>query len=209
MMGSGPGDERGIARRLGAAVPTRVGDWPLLARALRSVLTGPFYALLAAASGALALTLVVVSRNYDVLRDFVVFGELSVAARFEFMLDLYPFVGPVYSTVEGALLVGIATLIGVNVAMVAYRLVESTLVAREGADGVAGAALGTLGAGCAACGTAVIGGALGAVGVGGGLAALPYGGLELLTAAVAVLALSTYALARAIASDEACPIGHP
>lgn len=188
------------------AVPTSGDDWRLLGRTLREVFARPPYVLLAIGSAAAALTLFVVSQNYAIVRDFVLLGELAFFERLSFLWDLYPLAGPAYTREHSLLLIGVASLIGVNVALLGYQLAELQLVASEGVGGAAGMVLGTLGAGCAACGTAVLGGVLSVFGVTGALALLPYDGMEFLVLAIGVMIVSAYSIATSIATDAACPV---
>jgi FtsH-binding integral membrane protein len=68
--------------------------------------------------------------------------------------------------------------------------------------------LGTLGAGCAACGSAVLLGLLSLVGVSTTLLFLPLDGLEFALGAVVVLTLSIYWLADGMRGGEinGCPV---
>jgi FtsH-binding integral membrane protein len=68
--------------------------------------------------------------------------------------------------------------------------------------------LGTLGAGCAACGSAVMVGLLSLVGVSTSVLFLPLDGLEFALGAVVVLALSIYWLSDGMRGGEinGCPV---
>lgn len=200
------GSDEPRSRRFVDALPTRIADWRLLGRTLREVLLSPLYALIAVVTAFVALTLFVASQNYGIIRDFVVFGNLPPAERFWFMYDLYPLIGPNYSLEHGSMLVAVAALIGVNLSLTGYQIAELDLFAREGALGAIGTVLGTAGAGCAACGSAVLGGFLSAAGVTGALTVLPMNGEEFLLLAIVVMIPATYALARRIAGDAACPV---
>jgi hypothetical protein len=132
----------------------------------------------------------------------------SLVDRAVILWELYPFVGTTYADrpVAAVALVVVAGLIGVNLAMTAYHVVEHDLTAAGGGS-LAGVVLGTLGAGCAACGSAVLVGLLSLVGA-SGTVLLPFDGLEFTALAVVALLLSSYWLADGMRGGEinGCPV---
>lgn len=97
--------------------------------------------------------------------------------------------------------------LGLNLSLLVYKITQ----AREFGTGAAatgglGFFLGLLGVGCAACGTALITTILPFVGIGGALALLPFGGIELQFIALALLALSIWLLVRNISKPAVCQI---
>ena len=189
-------------------LPTRGRDWRLMGRTARLVLTIPAYAAVAVLAGLLGLTLFVATQNLRPVLDLVVGGPLPLDSRLTVLLELYPVVGSVYGPLTSSVLVVLAALIGVDVAMVAYHLREHGLSAREGSTSVVGVVLGTLGAGCAACGTAVLAGLLSLFGAAGLMTLLPLDGLELPLLASVVVVLSIYWLADGMRGGEinGCPV---
>lgn len=190
------------------SLPTRAGDWRLVARTARLVLGIPAYALLALAAALAALTAFVVSLNVTFVADTVVGGTLPLAARLTILLELYPFVGTFFGPAQGAVLLLVAALTGINAALATYHVREHGVGLRAGGTSAAGVLLGALGAGCAACGSAVLLGLLSLFGVTGGLLLLPLEGLEFALGGLAVLLLSTYWLAEGMRGGEVdgCPV---
>jgi hypothetical protein len=188
-------------------LPTRVADWRLLARTARLVVSVPAYAAVALVAAAVGLTLFVGSQNLALVGDVVVGGSLPVSTRLTVLAELYPFVGTSYGPVTGGALVVVSAMIGVNVAMAVYHLREHELTAVEGGGSLAGVLLGTLGAGCAACGSAVLAGLLSLVGASGTLL-LPFDGLEFTALAAVAVLLSSYWLADGMRGGEVagCPV---
>jgi hypothetical protein len=188
-------------------LPTRAHDWRLMARTVRLVVTIPIYTLLALVSSLVSLTLFVLSQNLP-LAGFLLSGSLSLESRLVILAEQYPFIGTNYGALQGILLVVTAVLIGVNVAMVVYHLREHALSAAQGTTSVAGVLLGTLGAGCAACGSAVLAGVLSLFGVTASLTVLPFEGLEFAALALLALVLSVFWLARGMRGGEinGCPV---
>jgi len=179
-----------------------------MGRTARLVVTIPTYAVVALVGAGLGLTLFVATQNLRPILDLVLGGPLPLADRVTVLLGLYPFLGSIYGPVTGTLLLVLAALIGVDVAMVVYHLREHGLSAREGSTSVAGLVLGTLGAGCAACGTAILAGLLSLFGATGLVTLLPLEGGELSVLAIVVVVLSIYWLADGMRGGEinGCPI---
>lgn len=178
-----------------------------MARTTRLVLGVPAYAALAAVVSVVALSVFVFSLNIPLVR-FALTGELAPAARVDLLLAQFPFLGAQFDSAQGTLLVGVALLVGLDVAMASYHFREHGVSLRGGGPGAAGVALGTLGAGCAACGSAILVGLLSLLGVSISLVFLPLDGLEFALAAVVVLLLSVFWLADGMrgARIRGCPV---
>lgn len=188
-------------------VPTRRRDWRLMGRTARLVLSVPGYALLAGIVAVAALALFVFSLNGQLV-VFAVTGDLAATARIRLLVAQCPFVGPSFTTAQGLLLVGVAALTGVDVTMAVYHFREHGISVRKGGSSAAGVVLGTLGAGCAACGSAVLAGLLSLVGGSGLLLLLPLDGLEFALGSGVVLLLSLFWLADGMRGGEinGCPV---
>ena len=189
-------------------LPTRARDWRLMAHTARLVVTIPVYTVLALVAAILGLTLFVLSQNLPLVEALLLGGSLPLGSRLVILTQQYPFVGTNYDALQGVLLLVTAALIGVNTAMVVYHLREHALSAAQGTTSVAGVVLGTLGAGCAACGSAVLAGVLSLFGVTASLTFLPFEGLEFAALALVALVLSVFWLARGMVGGEinGCPI---
>lgn len=195
-------------RRLLPPVPSGRDDVRLVGRTARLVLSLPAYALVALLTTLAALIAFAVAQNLTLVTDVVVGGSLPLGTRLSVLLELFPVVGALYSPAQSVVVVAVAALVGVDVAMVVYHLREHGVSARSGGGSLAGVVLGTLGAGCAACGTAVLAGLLSLVGVGGATLLLPFEGLELGVLAALSLLLSMFWLADGMRGGEinGCPI---
>lgn len=177
------------------SLPTDAAAVRLVSGTLRTVLTGPGYAALAALGSFVGLSVFVLSQNVVLVRDLVVGGPLPLRDRLEIMVALYPFVGTAYRRPTAAVLVATAVLFGLNLAVLAYHLRHADLSLRGGSGSALGVLLGTMGAGCAACGSVVVSGVFSLFGVTGALALLPLDGLEFALLALVSLSLSIYWLA--------------
>ena len=189
-------------------LPTRLDDWRLMAHTARLVVTIPTYALLGALSSVVALSLFVLSQNLTLVGDLIIGGSLPLDSRFTILTQLYPFVGTDYTPTTGALLVATALLIGVNVAMAVYHFRENDVGVESGGGSLVAVVLGTLGAGCAACGSAVLVALLSVFGVTASLTFLPLEGLEFALLALVFVALSIYWLADGMRGGfvNGCPV---
>ncbi|WP_276273904.1 hypothetical protein [Haloarcula litorea] len=179
-----------------------------MGRTARLVLGVPTYAALAVVAAAASLTLFVGSLQLPLVLDLVVGGSLPLRSRLVVLVELYPFVGTFFHPVQGLLLVAVAALTGVDVAMASYHVREHGVAVRQGGAGALGVVLGTLGAGCAACGSAVLLGLLSLLGVSTSLLFLPLDGLEFALGALVVLGLSIHWLADGMRGGEidGCPV---
>jgi len=197
----------GVAARLTRRLPTRSADWRLMGRTVRLVLGGPGYALLALLVGLAGLSLFVLSLN-TALAGFALAGDLAPGARLRVLLGLYPFVGSAYGPIQGGLLVLVSVLLGVDVAMATYHFREHRVTVEAGGASAAGVLLGTLGAGCAACGVPILLGVLSLLGLPSAALLLPFDGLEFAALAAVVLVLSVHWLADGMRGGEirGCPV---
>jgi hypothetical protein len=179
-----------------------------MATVVRLVLSVPAYATLAVVLAGLALTLFVVPLNWALVTDVVVGGSFPLATRLSVLLALYPFAGGDFGLVQGLVLLLTAGLVGVNAAVAVYHLRHHAARMREGAGSLTGAVLATLGAGCAACGSALLAGLFGLVGVTGALTLLPLEGLEFALLALGVVVLSLHWLAEGMEGGlvGGCPV---
>lgn len=179
-----------------------------MVRTSRLVLSIPAYAGLALAAAIGSLSVFVLSRNVDLLVDVILLGNLPIGDRLSVLWHLYPFAGNAYPLGASVLLVWTASLVGVDIALVTYHVREHGLAAREGSAGLTGVVLGTLGAGCAACGSALLAGLLSLFGAGGALALLPLDGLEFALLGLLALVLSIHWIATGMRGGtiRGCPV---
>lgn len=189
-------------------LPTSRADWRLLGRTIRLVLGGPRYlgfAMVVALLAAIAMSL---TQNLQYNVDILLYGDLPLDTKLELVQLQLPFFGEAFDRNRGLLIYTIAALTGTNVAMLAYHVLEHDLSVEGSSGSAAGVVLGTIGAGCAACGPGILAGVVGIVGGAGLLANLPYEGLEFSMLAVVVLVLSMYWLAEGMRGGEirGCPV---
>ncbi|MHB9286852.1 hypothetical protein ACKVMT_07400 [Halobacteriales archaeon Cl-PHB] len=189
-------------------LPTDGDDWRVVGRTTRTVLGKPAYALLALLCAGAGLTLLVFTQNTALLFDVILNGSLTTDARLTILAQQYPFLGPVYGPLTGGLLVVTAALFGLNLAILVFHLVRDRAAMTGSSGSLLGITFGTLGAGCAACGSVLLSGVLSLFGVTGVLALLPLEGLEFALLALVTLVLSVYWLSESLqqAGVEGCRV---
>lgn len=179
-----------------------------MGRTARLVVTLPSYAALATVAALAGLSLFVFSLNTSLVAFAATGSSLNIESRLAILVNLYPFVGSAFGPIQGGLLVLVAALLGVDVAMVSYHLREYGFALRQSGSGVVGVALGTLGAGCTACGSALLIGLLSLVGLPGSLLVLPLDGLEFALFGLVTMVLSIFWVADGMRDGEVagCPV---
>jgi len=195
-----------VRKRL-PAVPSSADDWRLVGRTARLVLSVPTYAVVALLAAGVGLSLFVFSLNLPLV-ELALTGTLPRSARVTILANLYPFVGSAFDPIQGGLLVAVAVLFGVDVAMVTYHLREHGVSLSGGGGSALGAVFGALGAGCAACGSALLIGVLSLFGVSASLLFLPLDGLEFALLALFALLLSMFWVADGMRGGQVagCPV---
>lgn len=196
----------GLAGRL--SLPTAARDWRRIAWAVRHVLGSPRWLGLAIVATLGSLALFVAFDRPVYVRTVVFGGSLSPFDRIRALAGLLPTVTHATDVLRAVLVYLTAGVVGTNVALLGYQLAHDRVSVQEGSGSVVGVVLGTLGAGCASCGLAVVASALSLTGVAAGLTALPLDGVEFLLIAfgVAVLSLHWVAVGLAGADVEGCPV---
>lgn len=193
---------------MGARIPTGADDLRLMARTVRLVVSVPVYAFIGIVAGFVAVTGFVLTQNLSLVTDTVIGSSLPVSNRLVILSEIYPFVGNFYSTPAAVAMSVLAVLVGVNIALVTYHFREHEVSASGSGGSVMGIGLGVLGAGCAACGSALLFGLLSLFGAGSLVFLLPFDGLEVTVLAATALLLSTYWIAEGMRGGkvEGCPI---
>ena len=178
-----------------------------MGRTTRLVLGSPPYAAFALLAAVVSLSAFVFSQNVA-LAEFAVIAPLALEDRLIILTGLFPFLGTNYGLLSATMLVAVAVLAGIDAALVAYHFRERGVRMRESGASAVGLALGALGAGCAACGSAVLAGILSLAGVAGAGTLLPFDGVEFSVLALVVLVLSIYWVADGMRGGEirGCPI---
>ena len=94
----------------------------------------------------------------------------------------------------------ISILFGFNIAVILHKFKLKNKIAKEGSLSGSGVLAGAFGAGCPVCGSLL----LPLIGISGGLAALPFRGLELKALALLLMLVSTYFVLKGYNKCEHC-----
>lgn len=170
-----------------------------MATEVGGVLRRPPSLLLALSIGVVALAAFSLAQQWEFVLDVLRIPGVAPAERAVVLLDRFPVVGSAYEPLRGWLLVTVSAETGILVALLHRAMRETRLAANQGTAGTAGIALGTLGAGCAACGTTVLAGVLSAFGLSSVLVLLPWEGIELLVLGVLGMLVSIHHVTAALA----------
>ncbi len=189
------------------------GNLKNIRMALSEVFVRPSYIALASVLAIAAFLFAVWLPNFGLISEVFSTSGAPLAARINIMLALLGGIGTNFSVFSAGYTIAVATLFGINLAMVVYSLKRTSLRAsfaevatkaeqgfggrtRVGpsgqsfAAGVGGIASGALGIGCAACGSFILTAVLSSVGAAGALAILPLRGGEFGILGVLLLSLS-------------------
>lgn len=156
------------------------------ARKTGSVLYTPRYLAFAALTAGAAFTFYALLLNAGLLLSTVARGDIGLLTQLVPALVLG--YGQTTTMFSVAMTTVISVLIGVNLALVVYRLVELSSFGREGASTLGGMTIAVLAPACPACATALFA----VAGLSSVFALLPYNGTEFKVLAVFLLLGSAY-----------------
>jgi hypothetical protein len=146
--------------------------------------------------------------NFQLL--WIVSQTASLSELLSLVGSLYGAITTNFTFISASYTIAIAVLFGVNVALLTYYIQKMrnglTGLSITGLTGLGGLVSGSLGIGCAACGTFIFTSVLTLFGAGGVLAYLPLGGEEFGLLGVALLLYSIYSLTKKITHPLVCPI---
>lgn len=176
--------------------------------ALRAVFRQPRYLAFAGAFGGAALALSVWLNNVPLLRLALWSPDFTVPDKVLLLGRLLGGLVTGFSEPTIFLLLVVSVLFGINGALLVYSFSH-----HRGGGGIHGggsslAALvsGVFGAGCASCGTYLLGAMLASFGAGGLLSFLPLGGREFLLVSIVLLVVSIAWGSRSLVSAGACAV---
>lgn len=166
-------------------------------RKVADVLRRPRYAVFATVVAVLSFVIYSILLNVGLLSSLIGTGDYVLAVQMVPLLVS----GFVKSTTIISLVILAVTvvMIGINLAVAAFRLAELSSFGKEGAGSLGGVALATIAPACPACATSIFA----VAGLSGVFAVLPFKGTELKILAVLFLAGSVLYTARQI-DDEVC-----
>ena len=180
----------------------------MVIQALQKVFRKPAYVILALIVSALVFAFAVWLPNIRLVASIVSSPDVPFANKLELPLSLLGSITTNFSVLSASYIVAIAILFGISVAMIVYFLRRRIAEVRQGGfvTGFLGIASGTIGIGCAACGSFLLTSGLTLVGASGILTFLPLAGGEFGILGVILLAVSIYTTAKQIQNPAVCKI---
>ncbi len=131
-------------------------------------------------------------------------ASVSFGDKIALPISLLPSITTNFTPLSASYTVAIALLVGINAALMVSLVSARGMFGGGAVAGLSGIFTGTFGLGCAACGSFALTPLIGTVGGASVLAILPLRGAEFGVLGVAILALSTYLLARQITKPPVC-----
>lgn len=168
----------------------------------------PYYLILAAIVTGLVFSLAVLLPNFQLL--WIVSQTASLNELLLLLWSLYGAIFSNFTFTSASYTIVISVLFGMNVALLSFFIQKMrngvSGLRSTGLTGIGGLISGSLGIGCAACGTFIFTSVLTLFGIGGVLTYLPFGGEEFGFLGVALLLYSNYSLTKKIANPFVCLI---
>ncbi len=142
------------------------------------------------------------------LIGLVLSSDVSFIEKISFLFGLYPSLATNFTLVSGTFAILIASLFGINVALLAYYIQEvhkkTSTMTEAHITGIGGLISGIIGVGCASCGTLFLGTLLAFFGAAGVITLLPYNGEEFGAIGVLLLLYTSYSLRKKIITPLVC-----
>jgi hypothetical protein len=144
--------------------------------------------------------------NFALMGDVFRTPGVALIAKLQIALSLLGGIVTNFNPLSAGYTIAIAVLFGINAAMIVYLLKQNRAMAagQNFAIGSGGLASGTLGIGCAACGSLVLSTVLSSFGAAGALALLPLQGEEFGILGAALLLVSVSLMSKRIAAPISC-----
>lgn len=180
----------------------------MVTQAIQKVFRKPVYVILALIVSALVFAFAVWLPNIRLVASIVSSPDVPFASKLELPLSLLGSITTNFSVLSASYIVAIAILFGVSLAMIVYFLRRRVAEVRQGGfvTGFLGIASGTIGIGCAACGSFLLTSGLTLVGASGILTFLPLAGGEFGILGVILLIVSIHGTAKQIQNPGVCKI---
>ncbi|MFH5801529.1 hypothetical protein [Haladaptatus sp. CMAA 1911] len=189
-------------------IPTSRGDFRVVTRTVRLVLSIPRYFICSVLASLIGLSIFVLSQNTELFQTLLFNDFLTLQQRITIFSQLFPIIGTAFSPIKEAVLLITSGLFGINLSMSIYHLKEHNISLQSGTGSAVGVIFGTLGAGCAACGSVVLTGFLSFIGATSILTLLPFDGLSFSIISLVIFGLSIYWISSGMRGGtiNGCPV---
>lgn len=180
----------------------------MLVQALQKVFRSPAYVLFALALTLGVYAIAVWLPNSSLIAIVLSSPDIPVFQKLGIPLSLLGSIITNFTTLSALSTIAIATLFGVNIAMIVYFLRRKISEAKQTGitTGLLGMVSGIVGIGCAACGSLLLTSALALFGASSILVFLPLRGGEFGILGVVLLAISVHSVAQRIQYPAVCKI---
>ena len=175
--------------------------------AFKKVFQKPLYAAIGILTGLTSFVFIIWLPNIGLVAE-VLFSSGSFSERIALPVSLIGTISTNFTALSASFVIAMAILFGMNVAMTAFfiRRRISNIKQSGTAVGLIGTVSGTLGVGCAACGSLFASTLVASIAGAGFAARLPLSGFEFQLIGIALLLFSIFQLSRAINKPPVCPI---
>jgi hypothetical protein len=173
---------------------------------LQTVFRDYRYVSIAVGGAFLAFAALLWGRNVQLIYASFASPRFSTADSVQLMVSLLGGIVTDTTAFVAILTILLAALFGVNLALIVYHLKRRFQLpnGKFGASTIGSMIAATAGAGCASCGTLVLGSFLSSAGVLGMPLILPFDGQELLVVSIALLLISIYGLVKSRQTAAVC-----
>ncbi len=165
------------------------------------------YAFVALVGTAAAFAISVWLQNIPLIVNVFLSPLFTLLDKLSFLLRLLGGITTSITVLSATLIVIVSLVFGVNIALLLYsfrRGQQSKLSAGAGTFG--GLLTAVFGAGCASCGTYLLGATLASLGASGLLSFLPLGGQEFLLGSIVLLTASVVWVSKSIQASKVCAV---
>ncbi len=178
----------------------------MVVQALKKVFSQGRYTVIAISTSIVVFVFAVWLPNINLLTRVITDPEIAFTQKLELPWNLLGSIITNFTLFSASYTIATAVLFGINIAMFAYYLRRRVTEVKQSGivTGFLGIASGTLGLGCAACGSFVLTTILPVFGAGSLLTFLPLGGGEFGILGVILLSVSIYLIAKQIQNPAIC-----
>ncbi|MBM2818014.1 MAG: Uncharacterized protein HW401_604 [Parcubacteria group bacterium] len=179
----------------------------MIFRAFKKVFQKPLYAAIGILTGLTSFVFIIWLPNIWLVAE-VLFSSGSFLERIALPVSLIGTISTNFTALSASFVIAMAILFGMNVAMTAFFIRRRLSSVRQSgtAVGLIGTVIGTLGVGCAACGSILLTTVLAWIGAGALIRLLSMRGEEFGIAGVIILASSLFLTAKQIENPAVCRI---
>lgn len=177
-------------------------------QALKKVFSGARYAIFAASVSAIFFVFAIWLPNIGLIVKVSIDPEIHLAQKIELPVNLLGAINTNFTPLSVSYTIATAILLGINAAMGTFYLRRKAAEVKAAGivTGFLGIASGSLGLGCAACGSLILTTTLPLFGAGALLTFLPLGGEEFGILGVVLLSASLYLTAKQIQNPAVCKV---